>query len=314
MLISICHSILTRSFRKEEMPNKEALNEQNRDLPLLLGAHTSAAGGLHNALYEGKQIGATTIQLFTSNQRQWKHKELTDEQLQLWQKALEETEIKQVMSHDSYLINLGSSDAELLQKSRDAFSAELIRCHQLNISYLNFHPGAAVKSSKEACLNTIVESLIAIAPLAQKGPTRLLLECTAGQGSTVGSAFEELAYIVERVEHHLPIGICLDTCHAFVAGYDLRSKEACEQTFADFEKIIGLRHLYALHLNDSTKGLGSRVDRHRPLGEGMIGWECFAFLMQDPRTKYLPKYLETPEGPPLWKQEISKLRQLAESQ
>lgn len=278
---------------------------------LLLGAHTSTAGGLHNALYRGRDIGATTIQLFTSNQRQWQPRTIILAELQLWERAIEETGLQQIMSHDSYLINLGSNVPELRQKSLISFVAELERCHKLSIAYLNFHPGAAVDASREECLDHIVESLLSLEEVVQRGSTRLLLECTAGQGTSVGCFFEELAYIVERVEKRIPIGICLDSCHAFAAGYDLSSYQACEETFALFDKLIGFRHLYALHLNDSLKGRGSRVDRHRPLGEGMIGWDCFRFVMNHPQLRLLPKYLETPGGPPLWEREIQQLRQLA---
>lgn len=273
----------------------------------LIGAHTSAAGGVHNALLEGAAIGATTIQLFTSNQKQWASKVIPDEEIELWNETLKKTGLSHIMSHDSYLINLGSPDSEGLKKSRDAFEREIKRCLSLNISYLNFHPGAALKSSEEECLDTIVESLIAYEKLLSKGPTRLLLEATAGQGSNVGWRFEHLAYILERAEKKVPLGVCIDTCHIFVAGYDIRTKEAFDHTFKEFDRIVGLKRLYAFHVNDSMKELASRVDRHAPLGEGEIGWEAFRLLMNDPRTAHLPKYLETPDGPELWKKEIKKL-------
>lgn len=274
----------------------------------LLGAHTSAAGGVQNALYEGQKIGATTVQLFTSNQRQWQHKPLLPETIENWNRALKETELSQIMSHDSYLINLGTSDPENLQKSRSAFSAEIERCHALNITYLNFHPGAANKDTVEQCLDGIVASLLLLEPLVAKGKTRLLLEATAGQGSSVGHRFEHLAYVIERVKNKIPIGVCIDTCHIFAAGYDLRTAEACEATFDEFARVVGFPWLYAFHLNDSLKPLGSRVDRHKPLGTGEIGMECFKWLMTNKHTRDLPKYLETPDGPPLWEKEIALLR------
>lgn len=274
----------------------------------LLGAHTSTAGGLHNALYEGESIAATTVQLFTSNQRQWKGRELDAEQLRRWGEAREATGIKVVMSHDSYLINLGAADEEVYKKSLQAFIQELQRCHSLEIDFLNFHPGAAVNAPKEECLERIANTLIELAPLTERGKTRLLLECTAGQGSTVGSRFEELAYIISRVEGKVPIGVCIDTCHAFAAGYDMRGRDSWDATLADFDAKVGFKHLYAMHLNDSVKGLGSRVDRHAPLGKGLIGLEAFRLAMTDPRTAPLPKYLETPDGPPLWKEEIALLK------
>ena len=273
----------------------------------LIGAHTSAAGGAPNALYEGKEIGATTIQLFTSNQKQWTGRIIDAEELKAWEKALTETGIKKVMSHASYLINLGSPNAEGLEKSRRAFREEIERCQSLNISYLNFHPGAATTGTVEACLETIVESLLEMDPVLS-GKTPLLLETTAGQGTSVGHTFEQIDYIVERVQEKIPIGVCIDTCHIFVAGYDLRTEEECKKTLGSFDEIVGLEHLYAFHLNDSMKEFGSKVDRHACIGEGKIGIECFQFLMQSPLTRHLPKYLETPEGPPRWKQEIALLK------
>lgn len=278
---------------------------------LLIGAHTSAAGGVQNALLEGKKIGATTIQLFTSNQRQWASKALTQQTIQLWHETLEATELKQIMSHDSYLINLGSFDEENLAKSIQSFKLEIERCKALKISFLNFHPGAALKSNVQDCLDRIVESLLLMEPYLENSPTRLLLESTAGQGSTIGYSFDQLAYIVNQVKDRIPIGVCIDTCHTFVAGYDLRTKEAIDITLKDFDAIVGLKHLYAFHLNDSLKGIGSRVDRHKPLGEGAIGLECFDVLMTDPRTRDKPKYLETPGGPSLWEKEIAMLRKFA---
>lgn len=283
----------------------------NSNEKFLLGAHTSAAGGVHNAILEGHRIGATTVQLFTSNQKRWEGKAISPEGEALFKEALAETGLSDIMSHDSYLINLGAPDPINLEKSRKSFREELSRCHQLDITYLNFHPGAALKESREQCLDKIVESLLQLEDLASERNTRLLLETTAGQGSAVGCKFEELAYIIERVERRIPIGVCIDTCHIFVAGYDVRTPQAWDETLTEFEKKIGLKHLYAFHLNDSVKGLGSRVDRHKPLGEGLIGIECFRFLQTDPRTRHLPKYLETPDGPPLWIKEIKMLREFS---
>lgn len=279
--------------------------------PLLLGAHTSTAGGLYNALFEGREIGATTIQFFTSNQRQWKGRELSRELLDQWFAARENTGIDTVMSHDSYLINLGSPKEEILEKSRSAFRQEWQRCHDLKVSYLNFHPGAALKEPRERCLDLIVDSLIGMRDLATEGSPTLLLEATAGQGSTVGCTFEELGYILHRVKDTVPIGVCIDTCHIFAAGYDIRTPAAWEKTLKEFDRHIGLDWLKAFHLNDSLKDLGSKVDRHKPLGEGMIGWPCFEWLVKHPKLSRLPLYLETPDGPPLWKVEIAKLRKIA---
>lgn len=275
---------------------------------VLIGAHTSTAGGIHHALLEGKDIGATTIQLFTSNQKQWKGRVLTPEIIALWHQTLQETQLTHIMSHDSYLINLGGPRREILEKSRTAFAEEVNRCVQLKIPYLNFHPGAALEGDVQECLDRIIESLLMIEPLLEGANTRLLLETTAGQGSSVGHRFEHLAYIIEKVKHKIPIGVCMDTCHVFVAGYDIRTPEAWEKTLGEFDSIIGLSHLHAFHLNDSVKDLGSKVDRHEPIGQGKIGWESFHFLMTDERTRHLPKYLETPGGPELWKKEIQHLK------
>jgi deoxyribonuclease-4 len=278
---------------------------------LLIGAHTSASGGVHCALLEGREIGATTVQLFTSNQKRWVGKPIDEEEVRRWQDALQETGLTSIMSHDSYLINLGSPDPDILAKSRAAFREELIRCQQLGLAFLNFHPGAATSASEEECLDTIVTSLKGLEKLAAKGSTRLLIETTAGQGTCVGHQFEQLGYLVDRVKRVIPIGVCIDTCHIFAAGYDIRSQEGWDRTLDAFDAAIGLEHLYALHVNDSMKPLGSRKDRHAPLGEGEIGLDCFRVLMTDPRLRALPKYLETPDGPPLWKKEIQLLREFA---
>lgn len=277
---------------------------------LLIGAHTSAAGGVQNALYEGQMIGATTIQLFTSNQKRWDSKPITDEIEIAWNKGLSDTALSSIMSHDSYLINLGSANPENLEKSRNAFQMELDRCQKLGIAYLNFHPGAYVGGSYESCMDRIVESLLLLEEPMKKGKTRLLIEATAGQGTQVGACFEELGEIIKRVEDKISIGVCIDTCHVFVAGYDIRTPDAWERTLELFESNVGLRHLYALHINDSLKGLGTRVDRHQPLGAGQIGWDAFRFIVNDPRLKSLPMYLETPGGPALWKEEIMKLKEM----
>jgi deoxyribonuclease-4 len=276
---------------------------------VLIGAHTSAAGGAPEALRQGKEIGATTIQLFTSNQKQWQGRHITGDEVELWERALDETDIQEVMSHDSYLINLGSPDPEILRKSRKAFRDELERCHLLKIPYLNFHPGAATSGSLEECLATIVESLLDMEDLIAKGKTKIVLETTAGQGTSVGHRFEHIGAILQGVAHKIPIGVCIDTCHIFVAGYDIRTEEGWEKTLQAFDEAIGLKYLTAFHLNDSMKDLGSRVDRHAPIGLGKIGSESFRFLMKH---NNLPKYLETPDGPPGWKTEIATLWKYAE--
>jgi deoxyribonuclease-4 len=213
------------------------------------------------------------------------------------------------MSHDSYLINLGAPNPEVLVKSRAAFREEIIRCLQLGVSFCNFHPGSALDAGVEKCLDTIVKSLLEVQDLFEnKTPLRLLIETTAGQGSTVGAKFEEISYLIERTKGSVPIGVCIDTCHIFVAGYDIRTKEALDTTLDEFDRVIGLEHLYAFHLNDSVRDLGSRVDRHASLGEGCIGLDCFKALMKNEKLAHMPKYLETPGGPAMWKDEIALLR------
>ncbi len=278
---------------------------------MIIGAHTSAAGGSFNALYEGQKIGASTIQLFTSNQKQWHSRTIGEEEIALWEKARAETGMEKIMSHDSYLINLGSPDPELLKKSRHAFGEEIKRCHQLKIDFLNFHPGAATTGDEKDCLATIAESLLLFDTQLAKGKTKLLLETTAGQGTSVGHRFEQIQTILHDLHRKIPIGVCIDTCHIFVAGYDIRTREGWEATLKEFDEIIGLKHLYAFHINDSQKELGSRVDRHAPLGAGEIGIECFRYLMESAKTRDLPKYLETPDGSPSWTKEIALLRSFA---
>lgn len=278
---------------------------------LLIGAHNSAAGGVHNALIEAKSIGATTVQLFTANQKQWKSKPLTEEKIDLFKETLEETHLKSVMSHGSYLINLGSPNPEMRQKSLQAFYEEVERCSDLGITFLNFHPGAALDSSRESCLDRIVEGILSVKDLLVDDDTRLLLETTAGQGTSVGNSFEELAYILDRTKNHVPMGVCIDTCHIFVAGYDIRTPQGWQAVLKQFDKCIGLHYLRAFHINDSVKPIGSKRDRHAPLGEGEIGLESFKFLMTSELTRTIPKYLETPGGCPLWDKEIWMLREFA---
>lgn len=278
---------------------------------LLIGAHTSVAGGIQNALLEGKAIGATTVQIFTRNQKQWHGKPFSQEEIDAWQEALEETGLQQIMCHDSYLINLGCPNEENLVKSRKGFKEEIERCLQLDLAFLNFHPGAALKEDPQQCLDLIVESLLETEPLLNNRSLRLLLETTAGQGSTVGYTFEQLDYIIDKTKNAIPIGVCIDTCHIFVAGYDIRTPESFDQTLNEFDRVIGLEHLYAFHVNDSMRELGSRVDRHAALGEGEIGIDFFKLLMADPRTREIPKYLETPGGVDLWSKEVPMLRSFA---
>ena len=275
------------------------------------GAHVSASGGVENAVKNAKDIGATAFALFTKNQRQWLAPALTEAQIATFKSAMIEAgyEAMQILPHDSYLINLGHPEEEGLQKSRESFFEEMQRCELLGLDRLNFHPGSHLKKiSEEESLNRIAES-INMALARTKGVTAVL-ENTAGQGSNLGFKFEHLAYIIERVEDKSRVGVCLDTCHSFAAGYDLRTKEACDATFAEFDRIVGFNYLRGMHLNDAMKPLGSRVDRHSPLGEGEIGWECFKYIAQDPRFDNIPLVLETPDEA-RWPEEIAKLKEFA---
>lgn len=275
------------------------------------GAHVSASGGVENAIKNAKEIGATAFALFTKNQRQWLAPALTPEQIAVFRNAMAEAgyEAKQILPHDSYLINLGHPEEEGLEKSRESFFEEMQRCELLGLDRLNFHPGSHLKKiSEEESLERIAES-INMALERTQGVTAVL-ENTAGQGSNLGFKFEHLAYIIDRVKDKSRVGVCLDTCHSFAAGYDLRTKEACDATFAEFDRIVGFNYLRGMHLNDALKPLGSRVDRHAPLGDGEIGWECFKYIAQDSRFDNIPLVLETPDEA-RWAEEIAKLKEFA---
>jgi len=276
------------------------------------GAHVSAAGGVENAPRNARAIGATAFALFTKNQRQWSAPALTAEQVAAFRAACDECGYApaQILPHDSYLINLGHPDDEALEKSRRAFEEEMARCEALGLDRLNFHPGSHLRQIvPEESLDRIAES-INIALDKTRGVTAVI-ENTAGQGSNLGFAFEHLAYLIERVEDKSRVGVCIDTCHAFAAGYDLRTAEACDKTFAELERVVGFGYLKGMHLNDAMKILGSHVDRHTPLGEGMIGMECFRYIMQDARFDGIPLILETPDEQ-RWPEEIALLKSLAE--
>ena len=290
---------------------KGNMTKQLHSDELLIGAHTSTAQGLYHALIEGKDIGATTIQLFTRNQRRWDSKPLDDEEVALWHATLEDTGLRNIMSHGSYLVNLGAPDPEILKKSRKTLKEEIERCNALGISFLTVHPGSALKDDRTQCIERIVESLHGVEDTINEGTTRILLETTAGQGSVIGYRFEELAEIIEKVEKHIPVGVCFDTCHSFAAGYDIRTEEGWKSTLKEFDETIGLDNLRAFHVNDSWNAIGSRRDRHAPLGEGEIGIDSFKVLMRGKITREIPKYLETPGGDPLWIKEISMLREFA---
>lgn len=276
-----------------------------------IGAHVSASGGLENAIKNAQDIGATAFALFTKNQRQWLAPELTAKQIATFKAAMAEAGYTagQILPHDSYLINLGHPDTDGLEKSRESFFEEMSRCEQLGLDRLNFHLGSHLKRIDErGSLDRIAESINMA--LERTSGVTAVLENTAGQGSNLGFSFYHLAYIIERVEDKSRVGVCLDTCHSFAAGYDLRTREACDATFAEFDSVVGFKYLRGMHLNDAMRPLGSRIDRHSPLGDGEIGWECFRYIASDPRFDNIPLILETPDEA-RWAEEIAKLKEFA---
>lgn len=272
-----------------------------------IGAHVSIAGGVENAPVNARKIGAKAFALFTKNQRQWSAAPLTSESIELFKQRCEEYgyEAKHILPHDSYLINLGNPEKEALEKSRAAFLDEMQRCEQLGLDRLNFHPGSSLKKvSDEECLRTIAESINITLDKTQG--VCAVIENTAGQGSNLGYSFEQIAYIIDRVEDKSRVGVCIDTCHAFAAGYDLKSESGFQETFEHFEEVIGFKYLQGMHLNDSKKGVGSHVDRHEDIGRGELGIAPFRMLMHDKRFDDLPLVLETPDED-RWAEEIGML-------
>ena len=273
-----------------------------------IGAHVSASGGVFNAPVNAHEIGATAFALFTKNQKQWVAKPLTDEEIGKFKDncAKYGYTAAQILPHDSYLINLGSPREEGLQKSRAAFIDEIRRCEQLGLDRLNFHPGSHLKEiSVDECLATIAHS-INLALDKTQGVTAVI-ENTAGQGSNLGYTFEQIAQIIEQVEDKSRVGVCIDTCHSFAAGYDLSTELGFTQVFEHFENVIGFKYLRGMHLNDATKPLASKVDRHSTLGNGVLGMVPFQMIMKDSRFDGIPLILETPD-PDIWAQELDTLR------
>ncbi len=293
-----------------------------------VGAHVSASGGVDNAPLNAMAIGAKAFALFTKNQRQWVAKPLETKTIDAFRKNLEVSGIlpKHVLPHDSYLINLGHHEVEKLEKSRDAFVDELERCQLLGLDRLNFHPGShLVKIPKKdpeymdklmqaelGCLDVIAESLNRAIDATKDSEVKLVIENTAGQGSNLGYKFEHLAHIIDKVEDKSRVGVCIDTCHMFTAGYDIRTRETYDNTWDSFDKIVGSKYLMGMHINDSKPPLGSRVDRHQSLGLGEIGWDAFKFIMNDSRMDDIPLVLETIDES-IWAEEIKALYALIEN-
>lgn len=275
-----------------------------------IGAHVSAQGGVENAPLNAQEIGATAFALFTKNQRQWVAKSLTPESIAAFRENCEKYDFKpfQILPHDSYLINLGHPEKEALQKSRDAFLDELQRCEQLGLDRLNFHPGSHLN------LISISESLALVAEsinraLDQTAGVIAVIENTAGQGSNLGHTFEQIREIIDQVEDKSRVGVCIDTCHSYSAGYDLKTLEGAARVFDEFDRIVGFSYLKGMHLNDTKKELGSKVDRHDVLEAGLLGMDIFDFIMNDTRFDGIPLILETPDET-RWASEIKILRSL----
>ncbi len=292
-----------------------------------VGAHVSTTGGVFNAPLNAMKIGAKAFALFTKNQRQWVAKPFTQKIIDKFKENLEKSAIspKYILPHDSYLINLGSPDREKLQKSRDAFIDEIRRCEELGLELLNFHPGShLVKVSKRdpnyhrkimdaelKALDLISISLNMAIEATKDTNVKLVIENTAGQGTNLGYRFEHIAYLIDKIEDKSRVGVCLDTCHTFSAGYDLRTKEAYEKSMSEFDRVVGFKYLLGMHINDSKAKLGSRVDRHHSLGQGELGWDTFRFIMNDKRMDNIPLILETIDSS-IWDREIRELYNLIE--
>jgi len=263
---------------------------------VLIGAHLSIAKGLHNALFEAEAYGCTALQIFTKNSSSWKERILSRDEVYAFEQARKKTGIQAVATHTSYLINLAAVEDKKHRLSCNALKNELIRSSALDIPYVVLHPGAHMGAGEKAGIAQVAESINNIFGETPKLKTKLLLETPAGQGTCVGHTFEQIASILELIENKKRIGVCLDTCHIFAAGYDIRTDLAYKKTVMAFDSIIGLRHLRLIHLNDSKKGLGTKVDRHEHIGQGHIGLKAFECIMTDPLFRGIPRIIETPKG------------------
>ena len=277
----------------------------------LFGAHMSIAGGCHNALLAAQAHGCETVQLFTKNNNQWAGKPLTDADIATFKTTLADAKLRFPTAHDSYLINLGSPDEELYRKSLEAFVVEMDRAESLGLAYLVMHPGTPTDGDEAAGLKRIAQAFDEIYQRCKKHKVRALIETTAGQGKSLGHRFEHLASILDQVKHPDRLGVCLDTCHVFAAGYPLAPEADYQATMADFDRLVGIDKLHVFHLNDSKKPQGSRVDRHEHLGQGCLGIEPFRLLVNDPRFRDSVMILETPkEGPNDEDMDVVNLRTL----
>jgi deoxyribonuclease-4 len=265
-------------------------------LKLLLGAHTSIAGGVASAVDRAQSLSFTAMQIFAKNNNRWSARPYTKDEIKNFREKLSLSGIKFAVVHDSYLINLCAANKEFLEKSRIAFLDELTRCEQLGIPYLNFHPGAHGGAGEKDGIKLIAESINIVHEASKDYKVSSMLEVTAGQGSAVGYRFEQIREIIDLTADKSRMSVCIDTAHIFAAGYDIRSETEYEKTIKEFDDIIGLVRLKCFHMNDSKKPLGSRVDRHDHIGKGLIGLEGFSNIMNDNRVGHIPKILETPKG------------------
>ncbi len=262
-----------------------------------LGAHMSITGGVDKAILRGHEVGCEAVQIFTRSPRQWRPRVLEADEIIRFQENREQTGIDPVVAHDCYLINLGSPDDGLWQKSLGVFEEEIGHCEQLGISYLVVHPGSHVGTGVEAGLRRIAEALDRVQEHAERCRVEVLLEITAGQGTNLGHTIGQLAELLHLVADDSWLGICFDTCHAFAAGYELRTREGYEATFRELDELIGLERIKVMHVNDAKGELGSRLDRHQHIGQGALGLDTFRMLLNDDRFRGLPMLLETPKGP-----------------
>ncbi len=263
--------------------------------PKLIGAHFSIAKGLHSAIKEAINLGCDTLQIFTKNATTWREKVLKEKEINEFKKTAVQAGITEIVSHTSYLINIASPDPENYEKSKNALAAEIERCELLGIPLVVLHPGSHMGRGETEGMDRIADAVKDVFGRVKHKNTRLLLEITAGQGTALGCTFEQLAIMLDKIDSPQRTGICFDTCHAFAAGYDLRTRQAYENTWKELDDIIGIENLFAIHLNDSKKGLGSKIDRHEHIGKGQLGLHAFDMIMNDPRFFLIPKILETPK-------------------
>jgi deoxyribonuclease-4 len=306
--------LLKESDLYKMIPPLSSFPFKNKNLPFKnyppLGAHTTTAGGVFNALYSGKEIGCDVVQLFSKNQMQWKGKPLTDEEVGKFHAAILETAVYPVAIHDAYLINLASPKAATYKKSFTAFVEELQRSEKLGVPYLIMHPGSHVGSGEGEGLQKIAKSLKKAYHESKVENTTILLEATAGQGTNLGYTFEQLKYIIDESQLNDQVAVCVDTCHIFTAGYDIRNPESWDKVKQQFDQVIGLEKLKVFHLNDSKRELGSKRDRHERIGKGEIGLAGFRALLNDPELRNIPMIMEIPGGEGAYAEDLILLRSI----